>query len=136
MAVTNRSRLVGFDADAAVDAIRESVEGTLYACSEFTVDDFQVLYLAEETRSLYRDDEQRRSHFERLHSYVHLDFTEVELFTGSLFPTADRVRHVTTGLDTLTIVRIYRDDEGLFVAVDPDEPVQPIVAAAESRIED
>lgn len=73
-------------------------------------------------------------HFDQIHSYVHLDFAEMELFVDELLPVADRVDYIATGMDVLTFVRIYVEREGLFVAVDPDEQIETIVDAVKESV--
>lgn len=128
--------IVEFDAGKAVRAAREAVEGTLYSFVEFDADEFNPLYVAQETRALYDSEEQMEAHFARIHRYVNIDFMEAELFTDDLFPMAERVRYKTTALDVMTILRYYVDEgRGLFIALDRGEPVEPVVAAVETTID-
>lgn len=117
-----------FDADGTglVEHLREKTDGELYSVVEYDKDEFNLLYVADTTRSFYEDDEQMHDHFEEIHSYVHLDFVEMDLFTDRLFPLADRVEYITTRLDFMKLVRFYVGDRGLFVSVEPDEPIVEI----------
>lgn len=134
MSVSNASEVVDFDADAALDAVRERVEGQLYAFVEYDGEAFNPLYVDEAALSFYEDREQMAAHFERIHSYVHVDFTEIEMFTDTLFPLADRVAYITTAMDYMTFVRVYDGRQGVFLALEPDEPVQPLVDAIEAVV--
>lgn len=126
------AEIVGIDAAEAVEAAAD-VDGTLHSLVEFNHRRFNTLYVSEATRGLYDSDEEMTAHFERIHDYVNIDFTEAELFTNDLFPMADRVRYKATALDVLTIVRLYLDDQrGLFVAVERGDPVERLV----NRLED
>ena len=136
MAVENASTVVGFDADAACEATRSAVSGTLRSFVEFDGEQFQPLYVDDATMAFYDDEDHMRSHFARLHSYVYLDLAEMDLFTEELFPVAERVHYITTALDLFKLVRIYHGDEGVFVAIDHDEPVTPVVEAVEGAIGD
>lgn len=128
--------IVDFDAEAAVAAARDATEGPLYSFVEFDFDGFNRLYVADETRALYPSETVMEEHFEQIHSYVNIDFTEIELFTEDLFPMASRVRYKTTALDVMTLVRFYvNETSGVFVAVDPGAPVEPVVAAVEDAID-
>lgn len=129
MPVSDPSGVIDGDADAALAAAREAAEGPLYSFVEYDDEEFNVLYVDDATREFYDDEEQMLEHFERIHSYVHVDFTERELFTEELFPIAERVDYITTAMDFLKIVRVYHGRQGLFLAVEPDEPVAPLVAA-------
>lgn len=134
MPVQNASEVVEFDADAACEAVQATVSGTLRSFVEFDGESFNPLYVDDATMSFYDDEDHMRAHFSQLHSYVYLDLTEMDLFTEELFPVAERVAYITTALDFFKLVRIYRDGDGVFVALDHDEPVQPVVEAVENAI--
>lgn len=131
MPVSNSPGLTSLDVEAMQRAVEDTVDGTLRSFVEFTADDFALLYADDVTRSFYDDDAHMLDHFEEIHSYVHIDFTETHFFTDRLFPVASDVRYHATSLDAFTLVRIYFGDEGLFVALDRDEPVEPVVGAVE-----
>lgn len=135
MVESGEPEIVEIDVTRAVEATG-TVDGTLHTLVEFDRDGFNTLYVSEATRAVYDSPEQMSSHFERIHNYVNIDFTEVDLFTADLFPTADRVRYKTTALDRLTLVRLYVDDQsGLLFAVEVGDPVEPLVRELESVIE-
>lgn len=135
MPLENDPAIVDFDAAAALAAVRETVDGTLYSFVEYDDDGFNHLYVADETLAFYPDEAEMFDHFERIHGYVHVDFMEMELFTDTIVPIADSVEHIVTATDALTILRIYVGDQGLFVALDPDEPVSPVLDAIGRAIE-
>lgn len=136
MSERRSTELVGFDAEPVVEAARTTVDGTLYSVVEFDAEDWRYLHLAEETRAMYEDEVQMTAHFDRLHDYVNLDFTELDLFTDTLVPAAEEVRYLVTCLDLIKFVRFYHGREGLFVAVDTDEPVVPLADALTDAIAD
>lgn len=119
--------IAGVDGERLVDRLRERTDGTLFAVAEYDVDDVELLYVDEATRAFYRNDEEMYDHFETIHSYVHVDFVEMGLFTDELFPLADDVDYVVTAMDFLKLVRVYHGDVGIFLSVDPDESVVPLV---------
>lgn len=129
MPVQNASEVVEFDADAAFEAVKATVSGTLRSFVEFDGDQFNPLYVDDSTLAFYEDEDHMLEHFAQLHSYVYLDLAEMDLFTTELFPVADRVEYITTTLDFFKLVRVYYGDEGVFIALDHDEPVEPIVQA-------
>lgn len=132
MAQTERPEIVTFDVEPVVEAALDVVEGPLYTLVEFDLETWNDLYVADETREMYESDAEMREHFDRIHGYVNLDFTEIDLFTEDLLPVADEIRYKTTAMDVMKFVRIYLDERtGLFVALDPDERVEPLVAAVE-----
>lgn len=134
MPITNASTVVGFDADAAVERIRERIDGTLYSAVEYDTATYQPLYVDDATMAFYEDEAAMDDHFGLIHSHVNLDFTEIGLFTDELFPVADEVTAITTRMDYLKLVRVYGDREGLFLAVEPGEPVEPPVTAVRETL--
>lgn len=135
MPVSNTSSVVSFDADAVRAAIEGEVGGTLRSLVEYDDEEFEPLYVDDATLAFYEDEERMNDHFETLHSYIHLDFTEMDLFTEELFPVTDHVRYLSTAFDLFTLVRVYVGDEGLFLALDPDEPVEPLVRVIEDVVD-
>lgn len=135
MPIQAKSELVEFDADAALEAALKTVDGPIYSFVEFSVEDFHTLFVADETLAMYESREHMEEHFGRIHDYVHLDFTEIDLFTKDLLPEADEAHYIATAFDFITLVRIYQGNEGVFVAVDSDEPVGPLVDAVRSATE-
>lgn len=134
MPATNRSTLSSFDADAVRRAVMESVSGTLYSFCEYDTESFRPLYVDDRTLAMYESKEAMVEHFDRIHNHVHMDFMQMNLFRNTLFPAAERVEYITTAMDFLKIVRFYVGDEGLFIAIDPDEPVEPLVDTIEETI--
>ncbi|MFB6198986.1 MAG: hypothetical protein ABEI52_12085, partial [Halobacteriaceae archaeon] len=113
---------------------RDAVRGTIYTFVEFDRDDYTLLYVDESTLEFYDDEETMREHFDRIHSYVHLDLTENDLMLGDLFPIASEVRYITTSLDYIKLLRVYHEDVGLFVALDPAEPEHLVAKAIENAL--
>lgn len=135
MPVSN-PELTSLDVEAMRTAAEDAVDGTLRSFVEFTDEEFRLLHVDDVTRSFYDDEAHMLDHFEEIHSYVHIDFTETDFFTDRLFPLASGVRYHATSLDVFTLVRIYFDDEGVFVALDHDEHIEPVVAAVEAVRDD
>ena len=134
MAVSNPSEVVTFDADAALTAVQEVARGALHICIEYDSTDFNALYVDQMTVDLYGDTELMFEHFEEVHSYVHIDFTEQQMFEDVLF-AAGGVRAFTAHMDYTTLVRVLIGQEGVFFALDPGTSVTPIVEAVEDAIE-
>ena len=127
MALSNESILVSIATDTLQSSIEEVTEGTLRSLVEYNKEEFNPLYIDDVTLSFYESVDHALTHFERIHSYVNIDFAEMSLFTEELFPVSEEVRYLVTGLDQFTVLRIYIGNEGLFIALDPDEPVKPVV---------
>lgn len=135
MPATNRSELAAFDADHVRRVVQETISGPLYSFCEYDTESFRPLYIHDRTVSMYESREAMLEHFERIHTNVHMDFMQSELFRNTLFPDAERVEYITTAMDYLKILRVYVDDDGLFIAIEPDEPVVPIVDAIKATLE-
>jgi len=135
MPVCNPESIHPVDATALREALAAAVEGTLRSLVEFDDEGFEVLYADDVTLSFYDSPEHMREHFEQVHGFVNLDYSEMDLFTDELFPVSEEVRYLASGLDLFTMVRVYVGDCAYFVALDPDEPVLPAVQAVERVVE-
>ena len=134
MGVSDSSTVVGFDADAALEAVRDATGDAVRLCVEYTPEEFRVLYADELTTSLYGDADRMVEHFEEVHSYVHIDFTEQDLF-AELFRGAGEVRSLVTFMDHVVLVRIIVDFEGLFFTLSPGSDVTAAVRAVEGELD-
>lgn len=124
----------GGGSEAAREALQDLMEGPLYSLVRFGPDDFEVLYVSEETYQMYPDETAMVDHFERLFDYVGIDFAEKALFTDVLLSGAGTVRYMTTALESVKVVRVYDDSRGVFLAVAPAEPVPPLVDVVEDTL--
>ena len=116
------------EVEAALEALQAGTDGPVYALVRFYPDDFEVLYVDDATSDLYPGGSAMDDHFDRIFDYVGIDFAERALFTDVLLSGAGDVRYMTTSLDSIKIVRAYGDEAaGVFVAVDPEEAVPPLV---------
>lgn len=125
--IRNPTEIVEIPGEELVERIDGTVEGTLYSLVEYDITTLNVVYADEETLQFYRDRDHLLAHFDRIHSHAHRDFEQMELFLDDLFPVADRVDYIITAMDFMKLVRVYNDRNGLFIAIEPDEPVQPII---------
>ena len=112
-----------------VEALRRRTSGPLYSVVRFDPDNFRILHVAGEAASRYPTERAMVEHFERIFAYVGIDFAEKTLFSDVLLPDAGTVRYMTTSLDSVKVVRVYEGSEGVFVGVDPEEAVPPLVDA-------
>lgn len=129
--------MVGDGSDAAGNphrALQDRMSGRLYTLVRFDADDYEVLFVAEETYRLYDDEDDMSEHFDQVFDYVGIDFAEKALFTDVLLSGAGTVRYMTTCLDSVKAVRVYDGARGVFMAVDPDEPVPPLVEVVQSTL--
>jgi hypothetical protein len=134
MAVSEDSTLVDFDADAALASVRESFAEEIRLCVEYTAEEFHTLYADETTLTLYGDREQMVDHFEEVHSYVHVDFTERDLFRD-IFVGAGGVRSFVAQMEHVTLIRILDGEQGLFLSVVPETDVTGVVEAVEAELD-
>jgi len=134
MVVSEESTIVDFDAEAALAAARDADGDAVHLCVEYTAEEFHTLYADDVTMTLYGDREEMRSHFEEVHSYVHIDFTEKDLF-GEIFRAAGEVRSFVTMMDHAALIRVIVGQQGLFLSVHPDADVTALVAAVEDAID-
>jgi hypothetical protein len=132
--VDSQSEIVDFDAEAALAAVRAVAGTDLYTFVEFDADCFNTLFVSDAAEVFYEDAEEMQAHFAEIHSYVHLDLVEQDLFTNELFPIANRVRYVSTTMDYLSVVRVYVDGEGIFFAVEDDDLVPELVETIEDSV--
>ncbi|WP_254837633.1 hypothetical protein [Natronomonas marina] len=122
------------DPGPGIDALRRRTDGSLYSVVRFDPDDFEVLYVGEETYEMYPTDDAMFEHFERIFDYVGIDFAEKALFTDVLFSGSGSVQYMTTCLDSVKVVRLYAGSTGVFLGVDPAEPVPPLVDVVETHL--
>lgn len=134
MTVSQESQLVAFDADEAVAAAQTAADGGLRLAVEYTDESFRTLYAGEAMAALYDDREAMRAHFESVHDYVGIDFTERDLFTDTL-RAAGGVRAMTTYMDNATVLRVFGGEtEGVLFSLDPGTDVTAVVQAVEGVI--
>jgi hypothetical protein len=122
------SDVVSFDVGAAIAGIESAIAGiesaiadpdVLHVVAVFTPDTYELAYTDDLAKSFYPSDDEMTAHFDRIHQYAGIDFSEIGLFVDDLFPVADGLEYMVTGLDYMTLVRVYAGQEGLFLSVDP-----------------
>lgn len=131
MPLTGESTLVSFDGDAAVEAVREAAGDGVLSVSAFTSDDFEILYVAEPVLELYRDEEHLHEHYDRVLSHLNMDILERDVYENTLLPNAGEVRGIVTYMEEMTLVRVIVGEQGLYVALDPDQSVRTVLDAVE-----
>ncbi len=131
MALERDGGLVDFDVDAVLEAVSDAAgEDGFLVCVVYDDDSFSTVHVDERVDALYPDAETREEHFARIHSYVHLDFTERELFED-LFIDSGGARAFVTYMGNVVAVRVLSGDQGAFLVLAPDVPVTDVVEAAE-----
>ncbi|MFW5938427.1 MAG: hypothetical protein ACOCSN_05730 [Halanaeroarchaeum sp.] len=128
------SKLVGYDAEAAVGAAREATDAELLAAASYTADGHQLLYVSEALVDRYGSREAVDEVTERVHSYIRLDLVERDLF-DDLVPAVGETRAFTTHTDTTVIVRVLAGDEGFYCSFVPGAEATAVVEAVEAVID-
>lgn len=134
MPLTRESRVVGFDADGAVEAALQVDADHVRICAEYDIDEWELLYIADDVLAEYEagvDDLQSRAG--KLHSYIHLDFTERELFE-ELAPNSGAVVAYVTRMERRSLVRFLSGHEGLFLSLDRGADTTAILDAVEEIV--
>jgi hypothetical protein len=130
-----RTDVVDFDAEDALSAANDAIGAeNVFSCIVYDAETFRTVYVDPRVEGLYADTETRREHFEEIHSYVHLDFSEYDLFE-ELFRDPEGVRAFVTYMGSLVAVRVVSEKQGLFLSVAPDAPVTKLVTAVEAEIQ-
>lgn len=123
--------VVDFDAEAVLEAARSAAgERSVFSCVVYDDTDFETVYVDDRIQATYEDEAAREEHFGQIHSYVHLDFTEMELFR-ELFREPGSIRAFVTYMDAFVAVRIVAEKQGVFLSVAPGAPVTNLVDAVE-----
>lgn len=128
------SDVVDFDSDAVLAAANETVgEEAVLICVVYDVTDFRTVYVDERVNAMYGEETDRAEHFGKIHAYVHLDFTEGELF-GELFLEPNGIRAFVTYMGNVIAVRVVTDKQGVFLVMSPETPVTDLVNAVEDAM--
>lgn len=124
--------VVTFDVEAALATARETVGAdAVLICVAYDETEFTTVHVDERIDALYPDEGTRTEHFGEIHSYVHLDFTERELFK-ELFVQPGRVKAFVTYMDAFIAIRIVTGEEGLFLGIAPGTEITELVERLES----
>lgn len=119
MSLSDESKLVAFDAEAAVESARDVAGDSLLTAVEYTDDEWNALYVAESVRAMYDDAEHMAAHFDRIQDHKHVDSQERSLFESRL--NAGDVRYFVTQMEHAAMIRLAGDDgTGLWVTVESD----------------
>jgi len=134
MTVTRESSVVSFDAGAALDAALDADADHVRVCVEYDVEDWELLYVADHVLEAYEEGEAALStKADDLHSYIHLDFTERELFEELAPRSGDVVAYVTR-MENHSLVRFLSGREGLFLSLDRRVDLDAVLDAVEAAI--
>ncbi|WP_338729335.1 hypothetical protein [Haladaptatus sp. DJG-WS-42] len=133
MNFTGTTTVVDFDAEAALEAAASISDAEVLIGVEYNTEAFNILYVSDVVDTLYQDREQMTAHFDTIHSYVHLDFTERELFKD-LFVDPAGVRAFVTYMGNMIAIRLLSGDDGLFIGLAPGSAVTGVVTSVEAAV--
>ena len=120
MTLREPSKLVEFDADAAVEELLERAGEEHLIVAEYTPEEYGLLYVGEGIEAMYPSMDEIEATADSIHEYIDMDFRERELFLD-LYPTIDDVDGLITVGDTRCVVRVVTpQEEGLYFSV-PNE---------------
>lgn len=131
MAITGEPKLVEFDAAAALERARDVCGDGVQSFMEFTQNEYNIVYVHEDIVSMYRDEEHLREHYGRVLDHLHMDFMERDTYENTLLPNAGRVTSLITRMDELTLLRVFDDRAGLYIALDPGCSAESVIEAIE-----
>lgn len=133
--IRSTSILVDFDADAAVDAVKDVAGDSCGLCAEYNVRTYNVLFVNPVLEQQFESLDELYEVGDDLHTTLYVDFTQQELL-DDYHPAFGDVRALVTYLEGFVFVRVIVGTEGLFVALEPDSPVTPVVEAIETTLAD
>lgn len=134
MVTDDRGRSVDFDPEAALAAARSAVDSrNILTCVAYDTETFETVYVDDRVDEMYADVGAREEHFGRIHSYVHLDFTERQLFE-ELFVEPDGVRAFVTYMGSTIAARVVANSQGIFFSLSPETAVTQLVEAVEPTL--
>lgn len=131
MTITGESKLVDLDADAALERARDVCGDGVQSLMEFTHDEYNIVYVHEDIVSMYRDEEHLREHYGRVLDHLHMDFMERDTYENTLLPNAGRVTSLVTRMDELTLLRVFDEQAGLYIALDPGCSAEAVIEVIE-----
>lgn len=135
MAVTRKSELTGFDADAAVDTARGIVGDDLLVATEFTPESFHVLYLSDRLIDAWGNTDDIMDVGEAVHTLTYDDFGEQSRLRD-VYPSVTETFAFTTYTDRMIIVRVLTGTEGMYFSLMRGTEVTPLVEAVKAILEE
>lgn len=132
MPLSRESELVGFDADAALEAARGRAGDGVRSFVEFTATEFRTLYVEDSILEMYRDRDHLQEHYGQVLDHLNMDFLERDAYEQTLLPNAGRVRSIVTQMEEMTLLRVLYGDGGLYIALDPDASIVETTDAVEA----
>lgn len=132
--ITGSSILVEFDADAVLETVRAMAGDTIGVCVEYNTRSFNILYLEESLENRFEDLDELYEVGEDLHTTLFIDFTEQKLL-NDFHPVLGEMRASVTYMSGLTMIRVIQEDEGLFLTIEPDAQVTPVIEAIEAALD-
>lgn len=130
--VRNASRLVSLDADPVVERLLEDVPG-LRAVVEYRGDRYRPLYVSDATVEKYGGTATVDDVAARFHRSLYLDLREEDLYRDLLVDVGG-LRAFVLRFEGLTVIRYTDGDEGLYVGLDVEAAVPPVLDIVETTV--
>lgn len=131
MALTGEPELVSFDAAEALERARDVCGDGVQSLMEFTTDQYNIVYVHGDIVEMYRDEAHLQDHYRRVLEHLHMDFLERDTYENTLLPNAGAVTSLVTHMEELTLLRVFDEDGGLYIALDPDCSAEAVVEEIE-----
>jgi hypothetical protein len=127
MGISEPSKVVEFDAEAALAAGREAVGEALLTCVEYEKEKANPMFIRDQVLAMYDGRDHMQAHFENIQEYFHVDLSEKELMQRELSP-AGKVRYFVTEMEMASMVRIQSPEKyaGIWVTLAPGAPVSEV----------
>lgn len=117
------------DSDVVLSTLRQRSEAEIAFVAVYGATSFDVFYVGDAIREAFDDRDDFRSYISGLAQKARDEFVERGLFAG-LRPVGDRIEFRVDEHDGLQFVHVFCGGRGMLLAVDPDEPVKPLVSVA------
>jgi len=127
-AIRNEGEVIGLDASAAFEAVRDVGGEDLRAFVEYDSESYNPVFVAERVVAELGGADGVDEFAEKLHFNYKLDFTEREMY-ADLYDPLGGVDAFAVYLDDRTIVRYVTDEEGIYVSLDGDANTDRVVDA-------
>lgn len=134
MAITGDPELADFDVEEALERIRTVCGEGVLSLMEFTHHEYNIVYVHEDVVGMYQDEAHLEDHYSRILDHLHMDFMERDTYENTLLPNAGSVTSIITHMEELTLLRIFDETTGLYIALDPEcsaeaaiEEIEPLI---------
>ena len=119
----------GPDNDVVLRTLERTAEGSLELVAVYGATSFDLFHVGDALGEALGADERLPDHIAALAQESRSEFVEHGLFAG-MRPTGAQVDYRTEERDGLRFLYVYYGGRGMLLAIDPDEPIPPLVRTA------